>query len=94
MWASSSAREPTAQVETERLLDRAAIVLARVPLAVGAVPPLDQAGVDERGEMTAHGRPGNTVRAHRELIIRWNDDEAAIFDKGFSIIRPRLVLLL
>lgn len=73
------------QVEPEGELDLPAPALAGVALAVGAVAPDDQAGVDQRRQMAPERRHRHAVRPQAELMVRREDHETFAGQDGFRV---------
>ncbi|KSV65433.1 hypothetical protein N182_35720 [Sinorhizobium sp. GL2] len=67
--------EKWGKIETESILNVACPVLAGVALPVRTVFAIDQSGFNKRCQVPPQRRAGNTVRTHRQLGVRWKNDE-------------------
>jgi hypothetical protein len=63
------------EIEAEGLAYRAASGFAGEALSVRAIPADDNACVDEKGEVAAHGRGGHALCAQRESVVGWEYDQ-------------------
>jgi len=56
-----------------------------IALAIRAIAALDQSGIDQCGKMPAQGRPGDAVRAQRQLLVRRENNQTAALVREFII---------